>query len=83
MTAAWPDSLQARLAREAKLHARKAAEQARMIGAPHEPCGRCGTRADVGCRHQPPSGPPPLALQDSPDEPVDRRRSAHAPRWNE
>jgi hypothetical protein len=27
-----------------------------------EPCGRCGVRADVGCRHRPAAGVPPLAI---------------------
>jgi hypothetical protein len=35
-----------------------------------EPCGRCGVRADVGCRHQPPEGEPPVQMAV-----VDKRRS--------
>lgn len=31
--------------------------------APLEPCGRCGTRADVGCVHQSPAGAKPLPIE--------------------
>ena len=41
-----------------------------MIEAPHEPCSYCGVRADVGCKHRPPSGPPPQTFP----EKADRRK---------
>lgn len=31
--------------------------------APLEPCGWCGTRADLGCEHQPPAGAKPLPIE--------------------
>lgn len=45
----------------------------RMRPAPVEPCGRCGVRADVGCKHRPAEGPPPLAIERS-EIPLDGRR---------
>jgi hypothetical protein len=29
------------------------------------PCPRCNVRADIGCKHQPPSGPPPIAIEEN------------------
>lgn len=39
-------------------------ELARAREAPAEPCGRCGVRADVGCKHRGPQGLPPVAVAD-------------------
>jgi hypothetical protein len=33
------------------------------VPAPEEPCGRCGVRADVGCKHRPAVGVKPLAIE--------------------
>lgn len=39
-----------------------------------ESCYRCGVRADIGCKHRPAEGAPPLAIaQPEPEE--DGRRS--------
>lgn len=43
--------------------ATKKREADRGLPAPLEACGWCGTRADVGCAHQRPTGPPPPALR--------------------
>jgi hypothetical protein len=28
-----------------------------------EPCGRCGVRADIGCKHRPAEGAPPASIR--------------------
>ena len=38
-----------------------------------EPCGRCGVRADVGGKHRPAEGPPPIAVTDTRPPPDGRR----------
>lgn len=39
-----------------------------------EPCYFCEVRSDVGCKHRPAEGPPPLAIAE-PDAKVDGRIS--------
>lgn len=38
-----------------------------------DPCWRCGTRADLGCRHHAPHGSLPVAYRRRHREAVDRR----------
>lgn len=46
--------------------------------ATEEPCQRCGVRADVGCKHRPPLGLPPIAVA----EPEDKEDGRHQSRKN-
>lgn len=62
-TPGWTEERNKRAVKAAS-RAEQVVEAARKATA--EPCGRCGTRADLGCRHQPPQGERPAHLDEEP-----------------